>query len=1681
MFNRRSELSIRVRADGSRSLGCLICAAVCLAACPDARAQVHWRGSDSITGPRVLAAGGRGVAVVQQETQRSRAQHLILYFESALADRDRVALRAAGIEVQGYLGGNAYFAAVIPAVVAAAPANAVPALAAAEAISAERKLHPVLARGERPAWAVVAPRAGADRPDASGERIVAYVLFFPDVEDAAINALARQHAVAIRSRLRTVNGVVAELPLDAVTAMAHADAVQYIEPALPRMDVVNDGNRLATQAETVQAAPYNLDGAGVSVLVYDAGTARASHLDFGGRLTVRDASAMGDHPTHVSGTIGGDGGASGGLWRGMAPAVRIESYGFETGGPLQAGFLYTDPGDIEADYADAINTNGVDIANNSIGTNTAPNGFPCDWEGDYGVTDTVIDSIVRGGLGSPFRIIWANGNERQGAQSCGGGYHTTAPPACAKNHITVGALNSNDDSVTAFTSWGPADDGRLKPDISAPGCQSDGDLGVTSPTAGSDTEYSSFCGTSMAAPTVTGVAALLLQGYRARHPGASDFRNSTLKALLAHNAEDIEAPGPDYKTGYGAVRIQRTVDFMHTDRFLEAEVQQATRFALVAFVAPGESELKVTLAWDDPPGVPNVSPALVNDLDIRVFDPVGVQHFPWTLGGIADPAAPAVRAAPDRLNNLEQVSVETPSSGLWRVEVHGFNVPQGPQPFSLCLSVPFLGDCNTNGISDYADVTGGTSVDCNTNYVPDECEPAADCNANGVTDICDIGAGTSADVNSNSVADECEPDCNGNDFPDDHDIGTGQSGDCNGTAVPDECEITAATSLDCNADSVPDECEPDCNGNSVADTCDLAGGISTDCDANGVPDECQADCNHNGIPDTCDIAGGTSTDLNTNGYPDECHLLYVSTNALGANDGTSWTDAYTDLQAALAFARVNPQIDEIWVAAGTYAPGPVGDESATFQLLSGVSLYGGFAGWEKTRGQREVATHHTILSGDIGRDDVYGSGVWYIGWNRNTANSAHVVTGSGTDATARLDGFTIVAGSTGANGTPAGSPDMYGGGLYNIAGSPTIANCTFKRNLAAFAHGGGVYNSDSSPTFTNCIFIENYVHLGQGAAIANVGNSSPVIIDSAFVRNRCVGSGSGGEGAGGAISHYSTTALSVRGCLFDHNEAANFYPQGQSAGTYAGAIFIFTGSLSVKNGTFIGNTSNAGGAIYTFGDATIETSLFANNAAPSYNSTVGWGGIGGALGCQSFAGTNVRVTGCTVVNNTAEDSGGLDAYGSAALTVTNSILWNNSDNSGTVGKAQLGGGSASYCCIHNMFVAAPDDDPPNPADFPGCTDADPQFINLNTDRRLLPTSPCVDTGDPAFSGQNTFDLDGRPRVLCSRVDMGAYETTTALYTCSNPPSPVEYGYWVYCMNGPQQPHLGPDCSAYDFDVDGDVDLRDFSAMQPLIGAGVPRLNPPATIAGSVSASGTGTIFVTAASVDGAHMFDAELPAPGPYLLSIDIAAEYTVSAYRDTNGNGVFNSGEPSGAAPQSPIAIVTPGQAEAGVDLLLSTGRSIQGTVTRSTGGGEFNTLLTLTGAVNVSTSTDGSGIYAFANLPAGLYTVTPSKANRYFYPFNRPVDLTASDAIGIDFTVHVLPTGEVDGEDTGVVTAVDAAGYSLNLDVSGTSLTLFIYADTIFSGDASELSEVQPGWTVTAQYYTSANLAVELDCMGL
>ncbi len=431
-------------------------------------AQVHWRAGDGEV-PRRSSRIQVQQAISQLAARPDGSRRIVVHFDRAIMPSERAALARNGLDLLRYVGSSAYFASLDPRVLNAAAVAAFPAILKVEAISTAWKLHPDLNASIVRPWSII--RRGTSDADTV---VAVYVLLHPDaslaVDGAAAVAACRGQ---LQGSLASINGMVVQLPFSQVRTLGAQDCVQWVEPPLPLLTTCNDDNRARVGADIVQASPYNLNGAGVVVLVYDAGKI-GPHPDMAGRVTLGagDNSSVIAHATHVAGTIGGTGGD--GIHRGMAPAVTYVSYGAEGFGQ---GGLYTDPLDIEHDFREGINTYHAVIDNSSIGTNTAYNGFPCEWEGNYGVTDVLLDEITRGGnlvpgdpmFPDPFRMVWANGNERFSLRCQGpDGYHTTAPPACNKNMINVGALNSNDDSMTSFSSWGPTDDGRLKPDVSAP-------------------------------------------------------------------------------------------------------------------------------------------------------------------------------------------------------------------------------------------------------------------------------------------------------------------------------------------------------------------------------------------------------------------------------------------------------------------------------------------------------------------------------------------------------------------------------------------------------------------------------------------------------------------------------------------------------------------------------------------------------------------------------------------------------------------------------------------------------------------------------------------------------------------------------------------------------------------------------------------------------------------------------------------------------------------------------------------------------------------------------------------------------------------------------------------------------------------------------------------------------------
>lgn len=293
--------------------------------------------------------------------------------------------------------------------------------------------------------------------------------------------------------------------------------------------------------------------------------------------------------------------------------------------------------------------------------------------------------------------------------------------------------------------------------------------------------------------------------------------------------------------------------------------------------------------------------------------------------------------------------------------------------------------------------------------------------------------------------------------------------------------------------------------------------------------------------------------------------IFVKSTASGSNDGTSWENAYTNLQDAIAAATSG---DEVWVAQGTYYPDDGiditdNDRNATFQLKNGVAIYGGFVGNETQLSERNWTANETILSGDINQSGTFNG------------NTLTVVTGSDTDVSAVIDGFTITwgnedaaflgAGMLNISGSPrirnnkfSNNKALVGGGIFNQnSSSPVIINCSFIGNQVSFGGGGILNQSNSSPVITNCLFSGNLALNGGG--VYNDNNCSPVIVNSTFINNTVQDHG------GGIFNNINSNPTLTNTIIWD-NIASGVTTSASASVSNSNSTPVFNYSLIANSG-----------------------------------------------------------------------------------------------------------------------------------------------------------------------------------------------------------------------------------------------------------------------------------------------------------------------------------------------------------------------------------------------------------------------------------------------------------------------------------------------------------------------------------
>lgn len=434
------------------------------------------------------------------------------------------------------------------------------------------------------------------------------------------------------------------------------------------------------------------------------------------------------------------------------------------------------------------------------------------------------------------------------------------------------------------------------------------------------------------------------------------------------------------------------------------------------------------------------------------------------------------------------------------------------------------------------------------------------------------------------------------------------------------------------------------------------------------------------------------------GAYESVHIIQVSKTGNG-EDGLSWTTAFTNVQEALA---VVPSGGEIWVAEGVYTPGLTVDDS--FQLLDEVGLYGGFDATEILLSQRDWESNLTILSGDIGGDDITDpTGVVTDITNLIGDNSCHVVSCSGLDRSAVLDGFTITGGQAGEHLFPCSS--MLGGGMYNNNCSPTVNNVAFIGN-AARSGGGGMSNTEGSfPALTHVTFSGNYCSLGggmsntsgsspflkdvtfsgnkayYGAGMYNYDHSSPTLVGVTFLGNFSYEFGGGiwnnlncspiltdvafinntVSDSGGGMVNYSSCSPQLNGVTFSNN----------SADYRGGGMWNYDNSSPVLSDvTFSGNSAEYGGGMYsdhnnntTLISVTLSDNSASKNGGGIYNrwysnsslrdvTFTGNTASGNGGGMYNYYDSNPTLTGVTFTSNSALNNGGAMVNSQVNATLT---------------------------------------------------------------------------------------------------------------------------------------------------------------------------------------------------------------------------------------------------------------------------------------------------------------------------------------------------------------------------------------------------------------------------------------------
>jgi len=425
----------------------------------------------------------------------------------------------------------------------------------------------------------------------------------------------------------------------------------------------------------------DLDGVNIPVAIVDEGRVRKTHVEFqSGQVTrVKDKVIKGTsslHSTHVAGIIG-------------AKGVNVKAKGIADGSMIY-NFCYKDSY-FASSISQLASRYGILLSNHS-----------------YGFTDKSDLGIYNSDASSEDQIIYNNpyinmfiaaGNDR-GSD----GYpdiQIIKGAANAKNVFTVGALSYDSTKTAYYSSVGPVFDGRIKPDIAVKGSS------VYSTSNSGERGYAYMSGTSMAAPSATALAALIMQEYKkvtnCGNNIGCDMRHDVLKAVIINTAIDKDKPGPDIYSGYGminaeeAIKTVKSLEYTNNKHKIKLDVVGKGAIKEYRFINTQSEDFKVTLSWVDPAGNSASSGrTLVNDMDLYVEDVnSGKKYYPYSLDK-NNPTALAYHDRPNNVDVVEKVEIKNLPAGEYKVVVSGDHISTSTQSYALAASEAIFSKSSVN-------------------------------------------------------------------------------------------------------------------------------------------------------------------------------------------------------------------------------------------------------------------------------------------------------------------------------------------------------------------------------------------------------------------------------------------------------------------------------------------------------------------------------------------------------------------------------------------------------------------------------------------------------------------------------------------------------------------------------------------------------------------------------------------------------------------------------------------------------------------------------------------------------------------------------------------------------------------------------------------------------------------------